>query len=211
MHSTNKASTREKKNIMSSNGMGSRLALVIVCSVLFLLIGTSAATGKTGRITVYWGQTSNEGSLRKACESKLYSTVILSFLNNFGSGKYGLNLAGHSWAAVGPDFTYCQSKKVLVLLAIGGGIGKYSLASKADAKAVAKAIAKTGPAAAWRPAAAAGRRGEGAGWPGRRLPSARQRGISSNMPQACVRGGRHELTAAVVARARAPPGEARGG
>jgi chitinase len=138
MHSTNKASTREKKNIMSSNGMGSRLALVIVCSVLFSLIGTSAATGKTGRITVYWGQTSNEGSLRKACESKLYSTVILSFLNNFGSGKYGLNLAGHSWAAVGPDVKYCQSKKVLVLLAIGGGIGKYSLASKADAKAVAK-------------------------------------------------------------------------
>jgi chitinase len=138
MHSTNKASTREKKNIMSSNGMGSRLALVIVCSVLLSLIGTSAATGKTGRITVYWGQTSNEGSLRKACESKLYSTVILSFLNNFGSGKYGLNLAGHSWAAVGPDVKYCQSKKVLVLLAIGGGIGKYSLASKADAKAVAK-------------------------------------------------------------------------
>nr|XP_051190806.1 xylanase inhibitor protein 1-like [Lolium perenne] len=111
--------------------MGSRLALVIVCSVLFSLIGTSAATGKTGRIT-----------------SKLYSTVILSFLNNFGSGKYGLNLAGHSWAAVGPDVTYCQSKKVLVLLTIGGGIGKYSLASKADAKAdakaVAKAVAKTG-------------------------------------------------------------------
>jgi chitinase len=123
---------------MSSNGMGSRLALVIVCCVLLSSMGTAAATGRTGRITVYWGQTADEGPLRKACESKLYSTVILSFLTNFGSNKYELNLAGHSWAEVGPDVKYCQSKKILVLLAIGGGVGKYSLASKADAKAVAK-------------------------------------------------------------------------
>jgi len=123
---------------MSLNGMGSRLALAIVCCVLLSSMGTAAATGRTGRITVYWGQTSSEGPLRKACESKLYSTVILSFLTNFGSGKYELNLAGHPWGEVGPDVKYCQSKKILVLLAIGGGIGKYSLASKADAKAVAK-------------------------------------------------------------------------
>ncbi|XP_048560964.1 hevamine-A-like [Triticum urartu] len=122
---------------MSMNDMGCRLTLAIVCCILLSSLGTAAATGKTGRITVYWGQTSSEGSLRKACESKLYSTVILSFLTNFGRGKYKLDLAGHPWKDVGHDVKYCQSKKILVLLAIGGGIGKYSLASKADAKDVA--------------------------------------------------------------------------
>lgn len=123
---------------MAMGKMATRLALAAVCCVVLLSsVGTAAAAGKTGRITVYWGQTASEGSLRKACESNLYSTVILSFLTNFGGGSYKLNLAGHSWSAVGPDVKYCQSKNVLVLLSIGGGIGKYSLASKADAQAVA--------------------------------------------------------------------------
>ncbi|KAL6652966.1 hypothetical protein ACP70R_011891 [Stipagrostis hirtigluma subsp. patula] len=124
---------------IAMGGMATRLALAAVCSIVLLSsLGTVAATGKTGRITVYWGQTASEGSLRKACESNLYSTVILSFLTHFGGGRYKLNLAGHSWSAVSPDIKYCQSKKILVLLSIGGGIGKYSLASEADAKAVAK-------------------------------------------------------------------------
>ncbi|KAM3370090.1 hypothetical protein ACQJBY_017769 [Aegilops geniculata] len=123
---------------MSLNGMGCHLTLAIVGCILLSSLGTAAATGKTGRITVYWGQTSSEGTLREACESNLYSTVILSFLTKFGGGKYELNLAGHPWKAVGPHVKYCQSKKILVLLAIGGGIGKYSLASRADAKKVAE-------------------------------------------------------------------------
>ncbi|KAL6851555.1 hypothetical protein ACP4OV_020488 [Aristida adscensionis] len=124
---------------MAIGKMATRLIMAAAfCVVLLSSLGTAAAAGKTGRITVYWGQTANEGSLRKACESKLYSTVIISFLTRFGGGGgYKLDLAGHSWAAVGPDIKYCQSKDVLVLLSIGGGIGKYSLASKADAKAVA--------------------------------------------------------------------------
>ncbi|KAF8780711.1 hypothetical protein HU200_001316 [Digitaria exilis] len=120
-----------------------RLALAAVgisCVVLLSSFGTAAATGKTGRITVYWGQTSSEGSLHKACQSNLYSAVILSFLTKFGHGSYKLDLTGHSWSAVGPDIKYCQSKNILVLLAIGGGFGDYSLASKADAKAVADHI-----------------------------------------------------------------------
>lgn len=126
--------------------MAPRLALGVAaacCLVLVLLsswVGTAAAAGKTGRITVYWGQTASEGSLRKACESNLYSTVILSFLTRFGGGRYKLDLTGHPWGAVGPDVKYCQSRNVLVLLAIGGGFGDYSLASKADAKAVADHI-----------------------------------------------------------------------
>ncbi|KAF8765978.1 hypothetical protein HU200_008020 [Digitaria exilis] len=129
---------------MGTSKMASaRLALAAVaisCVVLLSSFGTAAATGKTGRITVYWGQTSSEGSLHKACQSNLYSTVILSFLTKFGHGSYKLDLTGHSWSAVGPDIKYCQSKNVLVLLAIGGGFGDYSLASKADAKAVADHI-----------------------------------------------------------------------
>ncbi|KAK3143082.1 hypothetical protein QOZ80_4BG0357990 [Eleusine coracana subsp. coracana] len=117
--------------------MTAHLALAVTLCVFLSSVGTATAAGKTGRITVYWGQSASEGSLRKACESNLYSTVIISFLTDFGGGKYKLNLAGHSWSGVGPDVKYCLSKKILVLLAIGGGIGKYSLASKADAKAVA--------------------------------------------------------------------------
>ncbi|EAZ03635.1 hypothetical protein OsI_25770 [Oryza sativa Indica Group] len=118
----------------------SRLALpaAIFCAVVVAAsLGGAAATGKTGRITVYWGQTSSEGGLREACGTGLYSTVIISFLTDFGGGNYKLNLAGHAWSAVGPDVKYCQSKGVLVLLSIGGGVGRYSLASQADAKAVA--------------------------------------------------------------------------
>nr|CAB3486720.1 unnamed protein product [Digitaria exilis] len=129
---------------MGTSKMASaRLALAAVgisCVVLLSSFGTAAATGKTGRITVYWGQTSSEGSLHKACQSNLYSAVILSFLTKFGHGSYKLDLTGHSWSAVGPDIKYCQSKNILVLLAIGGGFGDYSLASKADAKAVADHI-----------------------------------------------------------------------
>jgi chitinase len=116
------------------------MAVVFCVVVLLSSLGPAAAAGKTGRITVYWGQTASEGSLHKACASNLYSTVILSFLTHFGGGSYKLDLTGHSWSAVGPDIKYCQSKKVLVLLAIGGGFGKYSLSSKADAKAVADHI-----------------------------------------------------------------------
>lgn len=125
-----------------SKKTASRLAMAVVFCVVVLLssLGPAAAAGKTGRITVYWGQTASEGSLHKACASNLYSTVILSFLTHFGGGSYKLDLTGHSWSAVGPDIKYCQSKKVLVLLAIGGGFGKYSLSSKADAKAVADHI-----------------------------------------------------------------------
>ncbi|BAH92611.1 Os04g0347200 [Oryza sativa Japonica Group] len=117
-----------------------RLALAAaMCGALILSSSSSAAAAgkKTGRITVYWGQTAAEGRLREACGSGLYTTVIVSFLTGFGGGRYKLDLAGHDRGAVGPDVKYCQSRGVLVLLSIGGGIGRYSLASKADAKAVA--------------------------------------------------------------------------
>ncbi|GJN37188.1 hypothetical protein PR202_gb26116 [Eleusine coracana subsp. coracana] len=116
-----------------------RMALaVITFCVLYSFIGTATATGKTGKITVYWGQNTNEGSLRQTCETRLYSTVIISFLTDFGSGNYKLNLAGHSLSEVGPDVDYCQSRKIQVLLAIGGSKGTYSLASQGDAKPVAE-------------------------------------------------------------------------
>jgi len=99
--------------MMGKTMAAARLAMAAAACCLVLLslsVGTAVAAGRTGRITVYWGQTASEGSLRKACESNLYSTVILSFLTRFGGGRYKLDLTGHSWSAVGPDVKYCQSK-----------------------------------------------------------------------------------------------------
>ncbi|MDK0764174.1 glycosyl hydrolase family 18 protein, partial [Clostridium perfringens] len=129
------SSTKDKNN-MSFNRWPSRVAQAVVAVLLLSCVGGTVAA-KTGHIVVYWGQNVNEGTLRAACSSNLYSTVILSFLNGFGGGKYNLDLAGHPRNGVGPDVKFCQSKNILVLLSIGGGVGKYSLSSTADAKAVA--------------------------------------------------------------------------
>ncbi|KAL5538754.1 hypothetical protein UlMin_043864 [Ulmus minor] len=116
----------------------SQLALLLFLSLqAFALIQTSAAGG----ISIYWGQASNEGTLASTCASGLYSYVNIAFLNKFGSGRTPtLNLASHCNPANGGctvasnAIKSCQKKGVKVLLSIGGGIGQYSLSSKADAK-----------------------------------------------------------------------------
>lgn len=111
--------------------------------LLAVLVGVSA--GRRGRITTYWGQNGNEGTLTQACATKNYSIINIAFLNKFGSGiTPEINLAGHCNPAtngctfVSDAIRKCQKHGVKVLLSIGGGIGNYSLASKADAKRVAK-------------------------------------------------------------------------
>ncbi|TVU23410.1 hypothetical protein EJB05_25774, partial [Eragrostis curvula] len=54
--------------------------------------------------------------------------VIMSFLNVYGHGKYNLDISG-----MGADIKHCQSKGVLVSLAIGGFGGDYSLPTEQSA------------------------------------------------------------------------------
>jgi chitinase len=100
------------------------LLLALVLS-LQLTAGLAAYGG--GDVAVYWGRNKDEGSLREACGTGRYTTVIISFLAAFGHGTYRLDLSGHPLADVGDDIKHCKSKGVLVLLAIGGQGGEYSL------------------------------------------------------------------------------------
>jgi chitinase len=102
--------------------------LPLALALLSLLAsgGTLAATGP-GDIAVFWGRNKAEGTLREACDTGTYTTVIISFLRGFGHGTYTLDLSGHPLAGVGDDIKHCQSKGILVLLSIGGPGGGYSL------------------------------------------------------------------------------------
>ncbi|GJN04811.1 hypothetical protein PR202_ga22386 [Eleusine coracana subsp. coracana] len=99
--------------------------LLVALLSLQLTSGLAAATGR-GDIGVYWGRNKYEGTLREACDTGLYNTVMISFLSAFGHGKYTLDLSGHSETGydIGNDIKHCQSKKILVLLSIGGQGGE---------------------------------------------------------------------------------------
>ncbi|TVU24495.1 hypothetical protein EJB05_26937, partial [Eragrostis curvula] len=93
----------------------------------------AAADDSIGNIAVFCGWNKTEGTLREACDTGKYTTVIISFLNSFGHGKYALNLSGHPLDGVDDDIKHFKSKGILVLLSIGGsataGGGDYSLPS----------------------------------------------------------------------------------
>ncbi|TVU41908.1 hypothetical protein EJB05_15467, partial [Eragrostis curvula] len=80
------------------------LALVAIVAVL----AAPAMATKTGQVTVFWGRNKDEGTLREACDSGLYTMVIMSFLNVYGHGKYNLDLSGHPLAGIGDDIKHCQ-------------------------------------------------------------------------------------------------------
>lgn len=114
-------------------------------SLLSLLILAVLGTTVSGSgIAIYWGQNGNEGNLTQTCATGKFPYVNIAFLNVFGSGQTPeLNLAGHCNPAsntctfLSESIRYCQAKGIKLMLAIGGGIGNYSLASKADARNVA--------------------------------------------------------------------------
>lgn len=117
---------------------------VATFSLLSLLVLSLVEFSQAGGIAIYWGQSGSETNLNQTCNSGLYKFVNIAFLNKFGSGRIpAINLAGHCNPANGgcriasSEIRNCQRKGIKVMLSIGGGIGKYSLASDADAKKVA--------------------------------------------------------------------------
>ncbi|KAL6839063.1 hypothetical protein ACP4OV_031117 [Aristida adscensionis] len=106
-------------------------SLLALAALVSFLAGPALAAGnKTGQVTVFWGRNKDEGTLREACDSGLYTMVIVSFLNVYGHGRYSLDLSGHPIAGVGDDIKHCQFVGVPVSLSIGGFGGGYSLPSK---------------------------------------------------------------------------------
>ncbi|KAG2640369.1 xylanase inhibitor protein 1-like [Panicum virgatum] len=102
------------------------LAALVVC----LAVPAAAAGNKTGQVTVFWGRNKDEGTLREACDSGLYTMVIMSFLDVYGQGRYHLDLSGHPLAGIGADIKHCQYKGVPVSLSVGGFGSGYSLPSE---------------------------------------------------------------------------------
>ncbi|CAL4984915.1 unnamed protein product [Urochloa decumbens] len=98
--------------------------------VAFALLAGAATAKPTGQVTVFWGRNANEGTLREACDTGLYTTAVISFYSIFGHGRYWGDLSGHSLSTVGADIKHCQSKNILVLLSIGGNNATTSRARK---------------------------------------------------------------------------------
>jgi len=106
------------------------VALLAVAFVVVACLAAGPALAKqTNQVTVFWGQNKDEGSLQEACDTRLYTTVIISFYSVFGHGRYWGDLSGHQLRAVGADIKHCQSKGILLLLSIGGPGAAYSLPS----------------------------------------------------------------------------------
>ncbi|XP_058183485.1 hevamine-A-like [Rhododendron vialii] len=103
---------------------------------------------RRGGIAVYWGQdgnfNGNEGNLTALCATGRFTYVNIAFLDVFGNGQtpqLGLatqhcNPATNGCTIFSGQIRYCQRKRIKVMLSIGGLVGDYTLASKADAKNV---------------------------------------------------------------------------
>ncbi|CAN6381075.1 unnamed protein product [Urochloa humidicola] len=93
--------------------------LALLLPLAFALLAMAMAK-PTGQVTVFCGRNANEDTLREACDTGLYTMVIISFYSIFGHGRYWGDLSGHRLTTVGTDIKHCQSKNFLALLSIGG-------------------------------------------------------------------------------------------
>lgn len=100
-------------------------------------------------IALYWGQTSSRSLLDYCSEDGSADIYVLSFLNDFGSGRTAnLNIGDKSGRYDGPvskasgsrvlqrlsgDIEKCQEKGKKIFLSLGGGAGKYGFKDAADA------------------------------------------------------------------------------
>ncbi|CAL4993438.1 unnamed protein product [Urochloa decumbens] len=109
-----------------------RLAALLPVAISILLAGPAMAAleNQTGQVTVFWGRHKDEGSLREACDSDMYTSIIMSFLNVYGNGRYNLDLSGHQLTGVGDDIKHCQSAGISISLSIRGN---HSLPNKQSA------------------------------------------------------------------------------
>uniref|UniRef100_A0A0D9WQN2 GH18 domain-containing protein n=1 Tax=Leersia perrieri TaxID=77586 RepID=A0A0D9WQN2_9ORYZ len=115
----------------------------LACCLLLLTSLAGPATADE-QIAVFWGRHADEGTLREACDTGYYNTVIISFYTAFGAhgDDHRIDLSGHPLRGVGADIKHCQRKGILVLLSIGGPAGNgsgehYSLPSSRAASDVA--------------------------------------------------------------------------
>lgn len=86
-----------------------RRSCVLAALVALCFLAATAAAGDHG-LTVFWGRNKDEGSLREACDTGIYSTVIISFYSVFGHGKYWGDLSGHPLYAIGADIKHCRAR-----------------------------------------------------------------------------------------------------
>jgi chitinase len=128
---------RTNESSISIRAMAFRRRSCLLLLALVCYLAAPALGKRTGELTVFWGRNKHEGTLREACDTGLYNTVIISFYSIFGHGRYGLDLSGHPLHGVGTDIKHCQSKGILVLLSIGGAGKAYSLPSSKAAADVA--------------------------------------------------------------------------
>ncbi|CAH2049287.1 unnamed protein product [Thlaspi arvense] len=139
----------ERRNLRSSylpQDMASSSIILLVPLLLLPLLRTSLA----GEIAIYWGQNGFEATLSKTCDTGRFAYVNIAFLFIFGNGQVPkIDLAGHcnpadgGCIAISDEIRHCQKLGVKVMLSIGGGVGNYTLASKADAKNVSRYLWNT--------------------------------------------------------------------
>ncbi|KAI8540436.1 hypothetical protein RHMOL_Rhmol09G0264100 [Rhododendron molle] len=116
--------------------------LFLLLSLLpFLTLLKTTEARRRGGIAVYVGGSDN---LTAFCASGRFAYVNIQFLDVFGNGQtpslsqppQQCNPATKGCPIISNQIRYCQRKGIKVMLSIGGVVGDYSLASKADAKNV---------------------------------------------------------------------------
>ncbi|OEL31742.1 Xylanase inhibitor protein 1 [Dichanthelium oligosanthes] len=85
-----------------------------LCLAALLSVAMAALENQTGQVAVFCGRHNDEGSLREACNSGMYTSVIMSFLNVYGHERYHLDLSGHQLASIGDDIKHCQLERIHV-------------------------------------------------------------------------------------------------
>lgn len=115
-------------------------------STLFALSSIASAS----ELALYWGQNSagTETSLASYCQNTPGDIYIISFINEFGSGRsMSMNIHGYynyisgtkllDAPTLGEDIQTCQQLGKKVLISLGGSSGNYGFSSDADAEQVA--------------------------------------------------------------------------
>ncbi|KAJ1275681.1 hypothetical protein BS78_05G154400 [Paspalum vaginatum] len=107
-----------RKTLLPLLGLAAHLSTVIIS--IHAGLATAVLENQTRQVVVFWGRHKDEGSIREACDSGMYTAVIMSFLNVYGRGEYHLDLSGHPLTAIGDDIKHCQLVGVNVSLSIRG-------------------------------------------------------------------------------------------